>query len=236
MGMEETLTDLIQKLNRPFLFFLPMSLVPKSEMEAFASIDIETFFDTVVLYDKNGEIKEISAGSRYVQLLEKPTLLGHNILRLLDEKAVLNTSRFNALLEKYVLQLRFFVFTSQWMYEHVDEHCTVENNVKGYFKLQKTAYQNHREELESKFHVRVNTDLTSRQILDHLKNDPSTTLSILVDNVKENQYENAFLNTEIPKEAPLEKRPLITDFEARSFLLRTVFNDVDSTSSVGKGT
>jgi len=230
MGMRETLNYLIQNLNRPFLFFLPINIVPKSEMEAFVSIDIETFFDTVVLYDKNGEIDEINTGSSYTQLLDKPTLLGHNILRLLDEKAVLNTSRFNALLEKYVLQLRFFVFTSQWMYEHVDEHCTIEKNVKSYFKLQKTAYQHHKEEIESKFQIRVNTDLTSRQIMDHLKKDSSTTLSILVDNVKETQYENAFSKTDIPKELPLEKRPLITDLEARSFLLKTVFNDGNSKS------
>ncbi|MEO9661173.1 MAG: hypothetical protein ABJO28_15730 [Maribacter dokdonensis] len=225
MGMEETLKDLVQKLNRPFLFYLPMSIVPETVMEAFGSIDIETFFDTVVLYGNNGEINEISTGSPYTQLLEKPTLLGHNILRLLDEQAALNTSRFNALLEKYVQQLRFYVFTSRWMYEHIGEHCTIEKNVKSYFKLQNTAYVHHKEEIESKFQIRINTDLTSRQILDHLKKDTSTTLSKLVGNVDESPYENKFSNTDILKETPIEKRPLITDREARSFLLKTVFND-----------
>ncbi|MFT4830511.1 MAG: hypothetical protein ACI815_000145 [Psychroserpens sp.] len=74
MGLEKTLKDLIVKLNRPLLFFVPLNLIPKYEMEALVSIETDAFFDKIVLYGNDGLFNEIISGSELIQLLEKPAL------------------------------------------------------------------------------------------------------------------------------------------------------------------
>ncbi|MFT4830510.1 MAG: hypothetical protein ACI815_000144 [Psychroserpens sp.] len=68
----------------------------------------------------------------------------------------MNSSQFAALLEKYIIHLRFFVFISKWMAVHVSHHCEVDKNMNSYFEFQKDAYQNHKKEVENKFSLKNN--------------------------------------------------------------------------------
>ncbi|TLP70126.1 hypothetical protein [Maribacter sp. ACAM166] len=224
MALEKTLQDLIIKLNRPLLFFVPMSLIPKGEMEGLDAIELEAFFDNVVLYSTDGQINEIGSGSDYIQLFEKPYLFEKNILRLIDEQAGLNPSQFAGLMEKYILHLRFFVFITKWMDEHISEHCDISENLKTYFEFQKNAYLNHKQEIETKFSLKIITDLSSSQILTYLKKDTPPSLYDLLNREEKSQVTTKLATTKSQKKPNTDKQILITDKEARSFLLETVFN------------
>jgi hypothetical protein len=224
MGLEKILKELLIKLNRPLLFFIPKTLIPKEEIKAFDSTETEALFDKIVFYAVDGQVEEIIPGSGYIQLLEKPSLLEFNILRLIDEEAHLNSTQFNVLLEKYIIHLRFFVFISKWMDEHVNEHCKIGENIKDYFELQSLAYENHKQEIETKFNVHIISDLTSRQILSYIKKDSSTTLPSLLSKDDTSKKICDLPVPEIKRVVKIEKEILITDQEARSFLLETVFD------------
>tara|TARA_R110002074_G_scaffold5143_6_gene25285 strand:- start:6711 stop:7394 length:684 start_codon:yes stop_codon:yes gene_type:complete len=224
MGLEKTLKELLIKLNRPLLFFIPKTLIPKEELKAFDSNETEALFDKIVFYCNDGQIEEIISGSRYTQLLEKPSLLEFNMLRLIDEEAHLNATQFAVLLEKYILHLRFFVSISKWMDEHVNQHCKLDKNLKEYFKIQSVSFQNHRQEIETKFSVNIITDLTSRQILSFIKKDSSATLPNLLPKENKSKKITDLPTSKSKKVDKTEQQILITDQEARSFLLESVFD------------
>lgn len=224
MGLEKILTELVIRLNRPLLFFIPKDIVPTQEMASFDTIETKGFFDTVVLYANNGRFNENISGSDYIQLMEKPTVLSHNILRLVDEQAGLNSSQFTTLLEKYSVHFRFFVFISKWMADNVDAHCTVDKNINAYFKFQKDAYQHHKQEVERKFGLLIITDLTSSEILSYIKEDTPTTISEVInkENITKDNIRSGSID--IQQKSNPKKQLLISDEEARKFLLDTVFN------------
>ena len=224
MGLEKTLKELLIKLNRPLLFFIPKTIIPAEELKAFDSNETEALFDKIVFYCNDGQVEEIISGSRYTQLLEKPSLLEFNMLRLIDEEAHLNATQFAVLLEKYILHLRFFVSISKWMDEHVNQHCKLDKNLKDYFEIQRVSFQNHRQEIETKFSVNIITDLTSRQILSYIKKDSSATLPNLLPKENKSKKITDLPTSKSQKVDKTEKPILITDQEARSFLLECVFD------------
>lgn len=224
MGLEKILKELLIKLNRPLLFFIPKTIIPTEELKAFDSNETEALFDKIVFYCNDGQVEEIISGSRYTQLLEKPSLLEFNMLRLIDEEVHLNSTQFAVLLEKYILHLRFFVSISKWMDEHVNQHCKLDKNLKDYFEIQRVSFQNHRQEIETKFSVNIITDLTSRQILSFIKKDSSATLPNLLPKENKSKKITDLPTSKSQKVDKTEKQILITDQEARSFLLESVFD------------
>ncbi|MUH36955.1 hypothetical protein D9O36_13970 [Zobellia amurskyensis] len=224
MKLEETLKDLILKLNRPLLFTVPKAIVPTDEIERLDPFIVEGFLDTVIFYGNDGQFKDTCSGTDYLQLLEKPTLLGYNYLRLIEIGENSSSSKFNAVLEKYILHVRFYVFVSKWMTDHLDEHRKIEKNVQSYFELQSSAYQNHKRELEKKFGIKIVTDLTSVEVFSYLKKDASPSVPDLT-KIERPDKEKETIGKKNKSGTPKYKKDtLITDREAREFLLETVFN------------
>lgn len=224
MGLERTLKELVLRLNRPLLFFIPKDLIPTDNLEKFNIIEKEKFFDRTIIYNQDSQINGAISSWDYVQVLQKPTLLGNNMLRLVDEEASLNPSQFNTLLEKYSMHLRFYLFISKWMAEHINAHCIIDKNIHGYFEFQKDAYQNHKREVEIKFGLLILVDLTSSEILRYIKKDTPVPISEVINKDNEVPKNTEQENLDIQKSPKPKKQLLITDEEAREFIMETVFN------------
>lgn len=223
MALEEAFNELRNNLYRPFIFFIPKSLIPEQKKELFDSPEIAQLFNKVAIIENSGEIYELKFSKGLFQILEKPSILNGNIFLLSDQKAVLNSFQFNLLMEKYQVQLQFYTKVSKWMALHSTEHCVINDDIKSYFELQDTFYQNHLNEIETKFKIKITTQIKPIDLLNHIEKDLSPLKKLIRDNkVKSNgaNFNHQKNQTKVKKVKPV----LLTDQEAKSFLLKSVFH------------
>ncbi|SNR80497.1 hypothetical protein SAMN04488009_0159 [Maribacter sedimenticola] len=214
MDSGKTLKYLVNHLYNPLLFYIPKNIIPKDELLKFNGISTDNFFNTPVLISKKNLIHHGISINDYRVILEKASILNYNLLKLIDVRRNLNVEQFNTLIENYILHLRFYLFMTKWMNEHFTKYCKTNQSLKSYFQLQYDFFNQHKLAIQTKFNLNIVVDLTSSQILTYLKNDTPTPLNNIINTDK---------NRDIKKETTKKKTVLITDQEARNFLLKTVF-------------
>ena len=223
MALDKAFKDLRNNLYRPLLFFIPKSLVPESKKELLDSPEFARFFNTPAIIEKSGESYELKSNPNYIQILEKPSILVGNIFLLSDQKAVLNSFQFGVLLEKYLEQLKFYNTIASWMAQHIKEHCAIEENIMEYFELQNTFFQHHLGEINAKFNVNVIPNTDPKDALEYIEKDLPAFKKLFQTNDRSNPEQNL---DNLPKYKNIRKpKPvLVTDEEARNFLLKSIFN------------
>ncbi|MFT6795491.1 MAG: hypothetical protein ACJART_000624 [Maribacter sp.] len=219
MSLEKKLKYLITNLNRPLLFFIPKSIIPLNEIKAFTPTEQDAIFNKIVFYDEEGRLAETSTDINYSELLIKPSLFDNNILQLIDEQTLLNSAQFSILLEKYSVHIRFFVFIANWMFENLPDYLNINSNQKSYFELQKDIFKYHKQEIENRFNIKISEEINSFEILTYLKKEKETPIKDFLTNSP-----TKFYNPKSIQKLKTEKQILITDEEAKSFLLHTVFH------------
>jgi hypothetical protein len=85
------------------------------------------------------------------------------------------------------------------MEEHINEHCDISENLKTYFEFQKNAFLNYKQKIETKFSLKLITDLSSSQILTYLKKDAAPSHSNLLDRGKKSQVTTKLATTKSQK-------------------------------------
>ncbi|MBC8769360.1 hypothetical protein H4O18_15290 [Arenibacter sp. BSSL-BM3] len=223
MALEDAFNDLRNNLYRPLLFFIPKSLVPESKKEFLDSPEFARFFNTPAIIEKSGESFELKSNPNHVQILEKPSILVGNNFLLSDQKAALNSFQFSVLLEKYLEQLKFYNTIASWMALHIKEHCEIEENILEYFELQDTFFQHHLGEINAIFNVNVIPNTDPKDALEYIEKDLPAFKKLF--QTKESNHPEQNLDN-LPKQKNKRKpRPvLVTEEEARNFLLKSVFN------------
>jgi len=223
MALEDAFNDLKNNLYRPFLFFIPKSLVPESKKELLDSPEFARFFDTPAIIEKSGNAFELRSNPELVQILEKSSILYGNIFLLSDQKAALAPFQFNVLLEKYMEQLTFCTTIANWMALHIHEHCDLEEYILEYFKLQGTCIQYHFNEINTKFKVNPITNAHPMDPFKHIEKDLLSIKKLFLNN-EFHQTELNLDNNPKPSKKRKSRPVLVTDHEAREFLLKSVFD------------
>lgn len=222
MALEDVFIDLKNNLYRPLLFFIPTSLIPESKKELLDSPEFARYFNIPAIIEKSGESYELKSNPNCVQILEKPSILVENIFILSDQKSVMDAFQFNVLLEKYLEQLKFCNTISSWMALHIKDHCEIEGDILGYFEMQDTFFQHHLKEMNTKFNVNGIAYSNPTEALEHIVKDLPSIRKLFhknEGNIKKQQTTNHQKPTK-RKTKPV----LVTDEDARSFLLKSVFN------------
>lgn len=218
MSLEDKFLALQENLYKPLLFFIPKSIIPKDQVEFIELHEIGKLFNKVVLIEHNGASYELKYKPKLFQLLAKSSYLDKNLFALLDYKANLKAFQFDYLLQKYIVQLKFYIFISSWMDENLNAHITgVEDNISVYFSIQKTSFLQHKKSLKRTFLLNEFSFLTPEEIVASIRKDipPIPLFDKTTNKVK--------IHTN--KETKTRKKPtLITDEEADKFLLKTIFN------------
>tara|TARA_R110000868_G_scaffold339309_1_gene600030 strand:- start:1072 stop:1752 length:681 start_codon:yes stop_codon:yes gene_type:complete len=223
MALENVFIDLKNNLYRPLLFFIPKSLIPESKKELLGSPEFARYFNTPAIIEKSGESYELKSNLNCVQILEKPSILVGNIFILSDQKSSLDTFQFNVLLEKYLEQLKFCNTISSWMAKHIKIHCEIEGDILGYFEMQDSFFQHHLGEINAKFNVNVIPNTHHMDALEHIEKDLSDFKTLFQTKDRNNTEQN--LDNLAKQKNKRKPRPvLVTDEEARNFLLKSVFN------------
>lgn len=218
MSLEKKFLSLQENLYKPFLFFIPESIIPKDKKEFIEMRELVNFFNKVVLIQNNGAAYELKEKPKLLQLLTKSSYLEKNIFALLDYKANLKAFQFDYLLQKYIVQLKFYVLISSWMDENLNTHITdVKDNISAYFSIQKTTFLQHKKSLKKTFLLNEFSFLTPEEIVASIQKDiPPIPLFDKTTNL---------VKTQVNKETNKQKKPpLITDEEADRLLLKTVFS------------
>ncbi|MCM4169813.1 hypothetical protein KCTC52924_03591 [Arenibacter antarcticus] len=222
MDLEKVFINLRNNLYQPLLFFIPKSLVPEEKKDLLKDPSFSKYFNIPAIIKRSGESFELKNSSYQMEFLGKPAILDKNILILTEQKATTHLFQFNVLMEKYRVQLDFYTTITRWMAQHFTEHCGAEDDVNYYFELQDQFFQNHLQEIETKFGKIKIAPLKPADVLEHIENE-------LVPFKKEEPGKSIpDLDSKVSKPKKKKtKRPVITDEEASKYILKTVFNIED---------
>ncbi|MCR8668937.1 hypothetical protein NO995_14720 [Aestuariibaculum sp. M13] len=222
MGLEELFEELQMKLYKPFIFYIPSSVIPEEKNLEFQDAKYAVYFNNVVLIDSKGFDRELKAEPSYYEMMTKKASLDKTLFKFLEKKEALEVNQFEFLLEKYLEHLNFCVYVSEWLFTNLVNHITCySEETKNTFKLQSNTFANHFSDVKSKL-----------LITDRFKNKPIDVLNFVQNKVP---VVNNTLKTIIPedqelkpekeiKKRPKKQMPLLVDEQVEDFLLRTVFN------------
>ena len=222
MGLEELFEELQMKLYKPFIFYIPSSVIPEEKNFEFQDAKYAVYFNNVILIDSKGFDKELKAEPSYYEMMTKKASLDKNLFKLLEKKEALEVNQFEFLLEKYLEHLNFCVYVSEWLSTNLVNHITCySEETKNTFKLQSDTFANHFRDVKSKL-----------LITDRFKNKPIDVLNFVQNKVP---VVNNTLKTIIPEDQELKpdkeikkrskkQMPSLDNEQVEDFLLRTVFN------------
>lgn len=117
------------------------------------------------------------------------------------------------------MHIRFFTFITNWMFKHLHRHFKVNSNQESYFELQKDIFRHHKLEIEQKFNVVISEEINSSEILTFIKDENESQLKNFL-----TKQPTKIETKKSKKRLKTDKQILITDEEAKYFLLQTVFH------------
>ena len=219
MELDKLFTELWHNLYKPFIFYVPKSIIPEGDNTNFCNI--------IILLDNKGFDSELKDQLSNHKMIAKRAVLNDNIFKLIEKSGSLKDEQFKFFLEKYMEHVHFVVYVSDWMQRHVEiDIKDLREETKKAFQSQAAAFLKHLEDLNSEI---LGTGLTIlKQEVDVLKFiendlwDIKNALNLNNDSkVKIDKAEKENVST--AKKAK-KKRPLLTDADAEAFLLESVFN------------
>ena len=219
MELDKLFTELWHNLYKPFIFYVPKSIITEGDNTNFCNI--------IILLDNKGFDSELKDQLSNHKMIAKRAVLNDNIFKLIEKSGSLKDEQFKFFLEKYMEHVHFVVYVSDWMQRHVEiDIKDLREETKKAFQSQAAAFLKHLEDLNSEI---LGTGLTIlKQEVDVLKFiendlwDIKNALNLNNDSkVKIDKAEKENVST--AKKAK-KKRPLLTDADAEAFLLESVFN------------
>ena len=216
MELDKLFTELWKNLYKPFVFYIPLRLMP--------DLEPNEVLNTVIFIDSKGFDSELKEASSHHHILSKAMILNDNIFKLIDQSERLPKHKFDFFLEKYLEHVNFVLYVSNWMENNIEiDISDLREETKKSFKSQTQVFLKHVEDLKSHI-ILPNKSLEKQKVnvLKFIENDLTDIKNVLnLNSVKPNDsVENVATKTSIKNK---NKLPLITEEDAEDFLLETVF-------------
>jgi len=217
MDSYKTFLALYEKLLSQSLFYIPNDLVVEGIQEMI-DVLLSDFTDRLLFLSQDGKAIPFQNPGVFEKIMIKRYILQASVTQLLNLKNTIDEDSFSYLEEKYMEYVNIACYVSKLLYDNVktffpNEILVLYNS----FLVQQNTMEEHRNEL-----VRV-LKITNNQpySLEDLKN-----LSSLQNPI----YKDAFTleSTELQWDGlnmqPTDSITIISDEDARNFLLETVFS------------
>ena len=221
---------LMHRLYRPMLFYIPHSLMPDLSKEAREEMDEREFFNTLVLFETNGEIAPFKLGPKTMYIYGRESQLKANLIDLLEMRSNMSREAFRVILNDY--QSMTLVYEHMFEYLHKNYLKDVMKGTrleKDLLRYQLNNMRNHTASITESFRsykTNIEPEIAGKLVSVELPEMPTTSSHGEYVNA---QFRKTLLNT-IDKIKPNTKKlPIISDSEADLFLLRTVFGVHTST-------
>ncbi|MFC0604264.1 hypothetical protein [Winogradskyella pulchriflava] len=209
--------NLIKKISRPIIFYLPRAVIEKVSGKDLKALDDIGMTNTLFSIDTEGNTKQITNVIEPIFLLGKDQLLKASVFELLKMKGSLEKDTFYFLLDNYLIELDTWINTTNIIKESAikDTH-NYSSPIQAYLDMQHRFLVEHKNELKSHFgYWKMSIELErvfnlappTEEQLDAYNKRESTGIT-----KKENNKNNKI------------KPKLITEKEVDIYLLQTVFN------------
>ena len=198
------------------VYYIPSDLVIDGAQEMI-DVPLDDYTDQLLFLPQNGKAIPIQNPEVFEKIVGKRYLLQASVSQLLSQKNTLDEESFSYLQEKYMEQVNIVCYVSKLLYDHVKEHFPNEKLVLyNTFFIQQNALLEHRNDLVKTLQIANNQPYT----LEDLKN-----LSLLQSpTIKELISQSTGLQSDGLLVQPTDGVVLISDEEARHFLLENVFS------------
>ncbi len=233
MALEKTFNKLRINLYKSFIFYIPKNIFPAEQLDLIE--DVDQFLDKVIVINEYGAIYELTNQPFLVSILQKQKLLDANLFKLLDREAKLKNTQFDFFIKKYLELVNVCLYISRWLNNNVESSkLEMSVDVKNAFQFQYNFFQKHFDQINQHFNSTEKAIPQAPQdiaqfIENNFKELKESLTShyddkgVMIDNKagKELQVED------LPKSKQRQKKVkpvLITEREAESFLLKTVFD------------
>ncbi len=238
-SLENFCSKLFKNLLEELIFYIPDNEIFNVTIKAHNLLELKIYFQKVIYMDKMKGPLMYTNDTYKPNMLEKASLLNRNILSLIDKKGKLDLVGFNYVFDKYYEQVQGIYFVATWLNNNERLAMVEQANVRAInkFKSQEQLYEKHLLELNATFknskelvsqnndRIIKNLELQFPVLFKQLKGIDTAleeNKNVIDQLVKEFlKYQKTSLNNvAIPKS---NKKILITETEAKEFLLETVF-------------
>ncbi len=227
MELDKLFIELWHNLYKPFIFYIPKSLIPEEKKVLWQEKKIDVYFNTVILIDSKGFDSELQEQLSNHKMMAKSMVLNENMFKLIEKSGSLKEEQFSFFLAKYMEHVNFVVYVSDWLQRNVVADIKgLREETKNAFQSQADVFLKHLEELRSKILTTGQTIPKQEvNVLEFIENDLAEIKNALSLN-KDSESTNGAIERDkvTPTNKPKKTLPLLTDQEAETFLLETVFN------------
>jgi hypothetical protein len=216
-GFNKDIEGLINGLYRPSIFYIPAVLFPKISEELKQKFKDYRVTNELAILKQTGDTCYIEQCIPLIELLHKESSLENNLFQLHKFKDQLKQVSFKFILDNYMKHVSACTYVYSWLYDHVlDVIENLTEDQKQLFDLQYRLINKHQECLENAF-------LVEKPIaIEHIEELIATHTHIFKDR-KFNELLTD-INKEKDNSKQNNKKLLLTDLEADTYLLKTVFN------------
>lgn len=239
-SFETLIQNLTSNLFSHFVFYLPHELFKGVELSEENRQNIEHNLDTVFYVDAHLKRHKHDNQSLYVEVLKKRALLNSNTFILLTQKEIRKPYQFAFILDEYQKILDFNLIVAEWMAQKITVFLpNTPQDVKNALQLQSDYFKNHQKELNNYLELAASTPQPPNDMMDFVASnfkELNNKLSAMAQNQISQVEGEKVLATGIATKEKVEtneepiitinkkrRKQLITDEEARKFLLKTVF-------------
>lgn len=236
--LETLFEELRDNLFRNYLFYIPSTLVEEAPLTAEQKTHLVPLLDYILFIDTDLNLYTYKQQPLQFKIYQKQDLLNANTFKLFTQKEIRKPFQFDFIIKEYTKYLEFNRVATNWLLQHLDVYLpNTTTEVKTVLQLQHANFKKHQQDIDQQllqdkalpkedmnlleFVANNFKDLNHKLSAIQITNPVATTVATTVGSAVENE-ESATnsKHTKIKK----EKRPLITDDEARKYLLKTVFN------------
>jgi len=231
------------KLWSNLLFFIPNSFF---NLEDIKKLDFEKFkdffFNKLIVLDYSQGPLHFSPKIDNTRYLKKTSELGEIIFLLLEKKGELKDYELSYILDKHFEQAECMLKITNWLNLNKHQLDDLDSNTSGLFLIQFNSYKKHLEDFIRNFypnkellpHKKFNTleliEANFKDLTNNVKISPSNlnTSNLDIQSVKAKEIFTEFLKQNQNEKEQIKVKPkkktLITEQEAESAILKTIFN------------
>ncbi|WP_418602806.1 hypothetical protein [Hwangdonia sp.] len=225
MEATKEMEALLKRIYMPSVFYFPKALFPNLSAETKKMLMEYRFFEDIGIIKTNEDIRSLRIPTNALEIYKKDNVLEGNLFQLLEMKDRLGRESFRFLFDKYLSNVKAWIFGYKRLLENFDSCMPkTSKNKKIFFEYQCRALDDHLIKLNQKFQFNFKNTKTTN-LIDVLSKHKSVfpfNKSIhhsLIRSIEKNDNEK-----ERETKKPIKKQLLLTEKEADEFLLKTVFN------------
>ncbi|SNR48786.1 hypothetical protein SAMN04488009_2154 [Maribacter sedimenticola] len=234
--LEQLYKELISILWESLLFYIPNNVISNEFFKDHKKLDFQKFRNEILIIDQIEGPIVYETGRNSIRTILKGSSLKKNIRQLLHIKSNSNESEFNYVLELYYEQAECLYYITEWLNLNIKQVLPLEDTIRALFKIQYDDHRVHFETIIRLFYPKK--QLIPKGNFDMARSMESyfTNLSILKGKTQDHTIspitsndEGKIMNATPPLEKKPEKkvakkRPIITESEAETILLKRIFN------------